>query len=639
LISNNCISAQLSARAQGNHARVSERGDPAGFPYDIPRAVVDCQRLVLSLVRRWFMSALMSSMLRTGCGVAALAVFGFSPASAQAQLVWQVNDYLVYTDYPAAAIRFGADGAIITAGEYRANPGFDISTMLNVRAADGSAVATTLWPFNPVGIYSWNDAAIGPGGEIALCGHAPNRGLIGLASRNGALLWTPQLLPAPFAGARSVTFDPSSGDLLVTGITSASDVFVVRYSSQGALLGSKIWHDPANVDAGGFGIAVDGQGNMFVLGNADSSGVPRVFVLKLDSALNVLWERERYGSAGFSTSPALLVDGAGDVLAACSAEIAGVSTHAFALWKLDASGATLWIAGASDAAHPNGAATCVALDPFGNAAVAGSWSGASSEAVVQSYAPSGTLLWSQSSGAPAVGSYDSVAVDAGGDVLVAGLTGSTPLGLVRRFDRNGNERWTYVDSNKTSFTRVGSAPDGDTLIGSAGSDSFQGIPYLRDYRLSSAAFPVCAGDGTVAPCPCANDSPPGERSGCLHSLGTGGHLDALGQASLANDTLVLFGSSMPSTPVIYFQGDLEIAPVTFGDGLRCAGGSLLRLAVRFNVSGMSQYPGPGDPALSVVGGVGFPSLRMYQTYFRDPASFCTAATFNATNAVRVNWLP
>jgi hypothetical protein len=54
---------------------------------------------------------------------------------------------------------------------------------------------------------------------------------------------------------------------------------------------------------------------------------------------------------------------------------------------------------------------------------------------------------------------------------------------------------------------------------------------------------------------------------------------------------------------------------------------------------MSQYPGPGDPPLSVVGGVGFPSLRMYQAYFRDPAAFCTAATFNATNAVRVNWLP
>ena len=182
------------------------------------------------------------------------------------------------------------------------------------------------------------------------------------------------------------------------------------------------------------------------------------------------------------------------------------------------------------------------------------------------------------------------------------------------------------------------APDGGALLGSSCRSTFTPA-FLHDSRLASAAFPVCAGDGSVAACPCANESSPADRSGCQHSLAYGGHLDALGQASLAQDTLVLYGSAMPNTPVIYFQGSLEVAPTTFGDGLRCAGGSLVRLAIRFNQGGLSNYPGAGDPPLSVGGGVGSASMRMYQAYFRDPAAYCTAATFNATNAVRVNWLP
>jgi hypothetical protein len=379
---------------------------------------------------------------------------------------------------------------------------------------------------------------------------------------------------------------------------------------------------------------------VFVLGFADTAGNARVFVLKLDSAFNVVWERERYtlvGGGDLTLGPALLVDGAGHVLVACGCTVSS-PTEVFTLWKLDANGNTLWAAEATDATNPSGAAYCVALDPFGNAVVAGHWSSASGGALVRSYAPDGTLLWSRSAGT-SIDRYTSCAVDSGGDVIVAGLTGWTPESVVRRFDRDGNERWTYAESNQTLRNGVGAAPDGGALVGSSFKDVATGSSFLHDYRLSSDVFPVCAGDGSVAPCPCANDSAPSDRSGCLHSLGTGGHLDATGQSYLSQDTLVLFGSSMPSTPVIYFQGDLEVAPVVFGDGLRCAGGSLHRLAVLFNVSGDSQFPGPGDPPLSVAGGVGSPGLRMYQAYFRDSAVFCTAATFNATNAVRVHWLP
>jgi hypothetical protein len=588
------------------------------------------------------MSALKSSTLRTGCCVAALAAFGFSPAKAQAELLWHADQYMGDTDNPADVVRFGAGSTIVIAGNYRTTSGFAYSAaMLKVSASDGGSIGWTYWPVNPTGYYSWRDAAIGSGGEIALCGWGPSTGLIGLASPTGTLVWTPQTLPAPFSAAFGVAFDPSSGDLLATGTTSTSDVYVVRYSAQGALLASKVWQHPANGDDSGYQIAVDGHGNVFVLGLADINGTPRVFVLKLDPALNVSWERESSGSGDGSYPGKLLVDGAGDLVVACSSGLTGLSSHAFTVWKLDTAGNTVWVASGSDGAHPFGAAVCIALDPFGNVDVAG-WRANPMEALVQSYSPSGALLWSRPAGSSAV-NYTSLAVDPGGDVLVAGTSSSYSAGIARRFDRDGNERWSYVDSNYTLMSPVvigiGSAPDGEALIGTVCRDTWLGMSFLHEYGLSTAVFPVCAGDGSLAPCPCSNDSAPGDRSGCLHSLGTGGHLDAIGQSLLSQDTLVLSGSSMPSTPVIYFQGDLEIAPVVFGDGLRCTGGSLHRLAVLFNVSGESQYPGPGDPPLSVAGGVGSPGLRMYQAYFRDSATFCTAATFNATNAVRVHWLP
>jgi hypothetical protein len=38
-----------------------------------------------------------------------------------------------------------------------------------------------------------------------------------------------------------------------------------------------------------------------------------------------------------------------------------------------------------------------------------------------------------------------------------------------------------------------------------------------------------------------------------------------------------------------------------GDGLRCAGGNVLRLKIVNSLSGTSHYPGSGDAPVSVVG--------------------------------------
>ena len=135
---------------------------------------------------------------------------------------------------------------------------------------------------------------------------------------------------------------------------------------------------------------------------------------------------------------------------------------------------------------------------------------------------------------------------------------------------------------------------------------------------------------------------PGAQQGCASSLGVGAALIATGTASLGSDTVVLRGNSMPNSSALYLQGTAQVsggAGVTFGDGLRCAGGSIIRLGAKMNVAGESRYPGPGDPPVHVRGLVTAPGDRFYQVWYRNAAAFCTVATFNLTNGARVTWVP
>jgi len=74
---------------------------------------------------------------------------------------------------------------------------------------------------------------------------------------------------------------------------------------------------------------------------------------------------------------------------------------------------------------------------------------------------------------------------------------------------------------------------------------------------------------------------------------------------------------MPNSAALYFQGTAMVnggAGSVFGDGLRCVGGAILRLGTKFNVAGTSQYPAPGDPAVSLRGAVTTPGQRFYQVW-------------------------
>jgi hypothetical protein len=164
---------------------------------------------------------------------------------------------------------------------------------------------------------------------------------------------------------------------------------------------------------------------------------------------------------------------------------------------------------------------------------------------------------------------------------------------------------------------------------------------------SSPGTPFCAGDGSLpTPCPCGNNGATGR--GCANSIvgSTGAQLVSSGATS--PDTVVLSASGMlPSALCMFFQGNVQLpSGATFGDGVRCVGGTLRRLGPKTCVEGAAYYPGLGDLSITQrSAALGDPissgDTRYYQVYYRDPTpAFCAPPlgnTWNVTNGVIITW--
>ncbi len=154
----------------------------------------------------------------------------------------------------------------------------------------------------------------------------------------------------------------------------------------------------------------------------------------------------------------------------------------------------------------------------------------------------------------------------------------------------------------------------------------------------------CFGDGSQGPCPCGNQGLVGR--GCAHSFDArGARLAAAGEPTL--DSVVIAAHELPPSALcILLQGSQTMPAASFGDGLRCAGGQLMRLYSRNASLGSVSLPGPFDTTLSArAAQLGAPiptgAQRCYQFYFRDAAvGFCPApqgSTFNTSPAITIQY--
>ena len=163
--------------------------------------------------------------------------------------------------------------------------------------------------------------------------------------------------------------------------------------------------------------------------------------------------------------------------------------------------------------------------------------------------------------------------------------------------------------------------------------------------------PFCSGGPTGSPCPCDNVGTQG--GGCANSRvppgrfpdehdhqQRGARLSASGTNSVSADDLTLEASCLTIGPGLYFQGDNAVNSgdgVPFGDGLRCAGGSVVRLEVRFATS--NSYTTQSTISVAAKGGVSAGQTKRYQYWYRDSGVSPCNSLFNLTNGFEVTWTP
>lgn len=440
----------------------------------------------------------------------------------------------------------------------------------------------------------------------------------------------------------------AAGDVWFAATSATSGPFgpysmrAVRYAPDGTLLTNGSWNGGGSGGAFATALATDAAGGVRLVGS-DDDAVPAV--VRFDAAGTVVWA----SSVGTQNSQARAVAvGAGG-----ESYVAGLLTDTsvggrFALFRVEADGSFGWQGLTSDASHPAGIAESVAIDPHGDVIVAGAWRPVfvtvGRLVVVRKYTATGSVLWTTAWNETVgfgASSATSMHVDGGGNVYVGGVTQVTAnatQAFVLALDRDGGVRWSRSfsgNANPNEAVEVGATASGSVIVAARITEgAYAGA---RIVRYDETSVPTCLGDGSTTACPCGNSSPSSERAGCTNSFGTAGRLVSSGASSLAADTLVLRGEGMTNASALYIQGDGVGVPPVFGDGLRCATGTVVRLSTRTNVAGASDWPGVGDPTVSVRGGVASAGVRTYQVWYPNSASFCTAAVFNLTNGLRVTW--
>jgi len=231
-----------------------------------------------------------------------------------------------------------------------------------------------------------------------------------------------------------------------------------------------------------------------------------------------------------------------------------------------------------------------------------------------SYRPAGTAL---TPGSTLIAEWSD------GKVLVA--EGASPKRIDLGF---------YPPSSDCVSTSWVAATDGALLMANA-------LAYVAIELPAGEGY--CFGDpGSGAGCPCGNDNDhtvPG--SGCANGVfSSGAHLVGSGRPSVCADTLVLATTGLePLEAGLYFQAENDLSPgVPWGDGLRCAGGTLRRLGVRFSDAvGSSDTSGLPLPISMKVGNVAAGDTKRYQCWYRNDVASPCGSGFNASNGYRVRW--
>ncbi|MFC1925011.1 Ig-like domain-containing protein, partial [Chloroflexota bacterium] len=325
----------------------------------------------------------------------------------------------------------------------------------------------------------------------------------------------------------------SSGNVYITGYSNVAwgsplqshsggyDAFVAKLDGSGTLT----WNTflGSSVTDKGYGIAVDGSGNVYVAGESLAtwggspvqahSGGYDAFAAKLNGSGSLTWNTF-LGSDSGDTGYGIAVDGSGNVyVTGNSGATWGTPERAYSggddafAAELDSSGTLTWntFLGSSATDHGYG----IAVDGSGNVYVTGD-SGATWGTPVRAYSNngdafaaklngSGNLTWNTFLGGSSTDNGNAIAVDSSGNVYVTGNSGATWGTPERAYTSNGDAfaaklngsgslTWNTFLGGSSSDYGNGLAVDGSGNVYVTGNSLATWGSPLRAYTSNGDAF-------------------------------------------------------------------------------------------------------------------------------------------------------
>ncbi len=257
-------------------------------------------------------------------------------------------------------------------------------------------------------------------------------------------------------------------------------------------------------------LAVDAAGNVYVTGwqKVYSEGID-VVTLKYSPDGVLLWE-ERYKSPGGNNQPNdMALDASGNIYIAGASWVTAQADFDMLLLKYDSDGNLLWDRTLDNGDGQLDTAYKMALDPDGNAILAGF---TEPNAYLAKYSPTGDLLWDrEKEGYSTNDEWRRVETDAAGNIYVLGEISPPyePNHLwTTKYDPDGNILWerTYAGTADESCYAGGLAitPDGGAVISGQSWDlpnniNIVTVRYAPDgtelwRRLENAGYAQASGD-------------------------------------------------------------------------------------------------------------------------------------------------
>lgn len=252
--------------------------------------------------------------------------------------------------------------------------------------------------------------------------------------------------------ARAITVD-NNGNVYVTGTSRGNgtgvDIATIKYNSSGVQQWVQRYNGPpGDKDDGGYSIAVDDLGNVFVTGDSRGNGTGQDYItIKYNTNGIQQWE-SRYNGTGNSDDYAksLVIDNLGNVYITGVSGGSGTNSD-FATVKYNSSGVQQWASRYNYTSNVVDDANSIAVDISGNVYVTGwSSSGSNYDYFTIKYNSNGIQQWSARYNGTGNGddrSY-SVAVDNSGNVYVTGESQGISSNIdyaTIKYNSSGVQQW------------------------------------------------------------------------------------------------------------------------------------------------------------------------------------------------------